>query len=73
MQKILNICIDIVSNSYRHYITNNFENLLKKKDGSKNTPKITTLILVKIVIYIKPIEFLDAGVPQIVFSPDKKI
>ena len=71
--RILNVCIDITSNSYKHYVTNNFEKLRKEKDGSDNTFVIIIPILVRIGIYIGSTRFLDNGALDIVFSPDGKI
>ena len=71
--KILNACINVVFDGYNHHTNNDFEKLLKQKDGSKNTSVITTPILVRIGIYIGSTGFFDNGAPDIVFSPDKKI
>ena len=71
--KIFNAHISVASNGYKHHITNDFEKLLKEKDGSENTSVITTLILVKIGMHIGLTGLLDDGIPDFVFSPDKKI
>ena len=73
MHKILNTRISVAFDGYKHHITNNFENLLKEKDGSENTSVITTPILVKIGMHIGSTEFLDNGAPDVVFSSDKRI
>lgn len=36
MHKIFNICIKIFFNNYKHHITNNFKQLIKKKRELKN-------------------------------------
>ena len=71
--KIFNVYISIVFDSYKQYTINNFENLLKKKDGLKNTSVITTPILVRIEIFIRSTRFLDKNISYIIFSLDKKI
>ena len=71
--KILNACIGVASDGYKHHTTNNFEKLLKEKDGSKNTSVITTPILVKIGMHIGSTEFLDNSAPDVIFSPDESI
>ena len=71
--RILNIRIGVASNGYKHYKTNNFEKLLKEKDGSENTSIITTPIWVKIKIHIGSSGFLDNGAPDVMFSPNGKI
>lgn len=63
----------VTFNSYKQYTTNNFEILLKKKDGSGNTLMITTLIMVKIGMYIWSTRFLNNGMSDIIFSLDGKI
>ena len=73
MHRILNACISIASNNYKHHTTNDFEKLLKEKNGSKNTSVITTLILVKIGIHIGSTSFLEDGMLNVVFSPNRKI
>lgn len=50
--KILNACMSVASDSCKHHTTNYFEKLLKEKNGSDNISMITTLILVKIGMYI---------------------
>ena len=71
--KILNACIGVASDDYKHHTTNDFEKLLKEKDDSENTSVITTPILLRIGIHIESTGFLDDGAPDIMFSPDGKI
>ena len=71
--KILNACIGVASDGYKHHTTNNFEKLLKEKNGSKNTSVITTPILLRIGMHIGSTGFLDNGAPDVVFSPDGRI
>lgn len=72
MHKILHVYIEIFSNSYKHHITNNFEQLIEKK-GLEIISIITTPILTIISMHIGPTRFLKAGVPEVVFNTDKKI
>lgn len=65
--------MDVTFNNNKHYITNNFEKLLREKDGSKNTSIIMTPILIKIGMHIGSTRFLDNSIPDIVFSPNRKI
>lgn len=71
--RILNICIGVFFNSYKHYTTNNFERLIEEKEGLEITSIITTLILTTISIHIRLNEFLKASVPEMIFDIDKKI
>ena len=71
--KILNVFIGVAFDGYKHHTTNNFEKLPKEKDGSENTFMITTIIFVKIGMYIGSIGFLDDSTPNVVFSPDERI
>lgn len=70
---ILNAYMGVAFNGYKHYTTNNFEKLLKEKNGSKNISVIITPILVKIEMHIGSTEFLDNGVSNVIFGPDKRI
>lgn len=72
MYKIFNACIEISSNSYKYYITNNFEQLIKKK-SLKIIFIIITPILTTIDMHIRLTEFLKADVPKIMFDIDKKV
>ena len=71
--RILNACIGVASDGYKHHITNDFEKLLKEMDGSENTSVITTPILLRIAMHIRSTGFLDDGALDVVFSPDEKI
>ena len=71
--RILNARIGVAFDGYKHYTTNDFEKLLKEKDGSENTSMITTPILVKIEMHIGSTGFLDDGTLDVVFSPDGRI
>ena len=70
--RILNVRIGVSFDSYRHYITNNFEQLIEEK-GLEIISIITTPILVTIGIHIGSTGFLEADVPEMVFNIDGKI
>lgn len=73
MYKIFNVCLSLTFNSYKQHIINNFEKLLKKKDGLENISIIITLILIKIRMHIRSTRFLDNSAPNVMFSLDGKI
>lgn len=50
----------ILSNSFQHQITDNFNKLIKQ-DGNKNTVKIATPILLVIKMHIGPTRLLEDG------------
>lgn len=52
MYEIFNTYIGIISDIYKNYMTNNFENLVKKKNGLKNTFLIKILVVNSIEIYM---------------------
>lgn len=70
--KALNVCIRVFSDSYKYYMTNNFERLIEE-EGSKITSIITTPILTTISIHIGLIGFVKAKAPEMVFDTNKKI
>ena len=63
----------IAFNNYKHYTINNFEKLLKNKDGLENSSIITTLILIQIEMHIRSTGFSVGNAPNLVFNPDKTI
>lgn len=69
---MLNVCIRVFFDSYRHYTTNNFERLIEKK-SLKIIYIITNSILITIGIHIRSTRFLEANVFKIMFDIDKKI
>lgn len=58
----------IYFNSYRHHTINDFEKLLKEKEGLENNSIIKISILIKISIYIGLSGFLDTSISEVVFS-----
>lgn len=73
MYKIFNVNIKVFSDSYKHHITNNFKQLIEKKEDLKIISIITTLIVIIININIRPIKFLEASRFELMFDTDKKI
>ena len=70
--KILITCVEIFFDNYKHQTINNFEKLLVEEDN-KNTAIITALILISICMHIRPIGFLEDGVPEFVYGIDRRI
>lgn len=71
--RILNVRIGVSFDSYRHHITNNFQQLIEIKQGLKITSIITTSILITIGMHIRPTGFLKVRAPEVVFDISKKI
>lgn len=71
--KIFYVRIGISSDSYKYHTTNNFEQLIEEEEGSEIMFIIITSILRIIDMHIRPIGFLKAVAPKVLFDTDGKI
>lgn len=72
VHRLFTICCGVLSDSYRHQITNKFEKLLDYKD-KENILIITAPIFLILHIYIWPIRLLENRAPNIEFDADRRL
>lgn len=72
VHRLLTIYCGVLSDSYRHQITNKFEKLLDYKD-KENTLMIIAPIFLILHIYIRPTRLLKDRIPNTEFDADEKL